>query len=232
MDREVERVAMKYSAMRVNSFVFLRGTNQLFYDRLPKSGIFKAAPHTWCCGDLHLENFGSYKGDNRLAYFDINDFDEAALAPATWELARLVTSILVSAQSYGISDASARVLSTQFLDGYAAALSLGKARWIERETATGLVKELLDQLRWRTRVDFLNGRTQQKGKLRRFLLDGKTTLPVTEKRRTRVTAFMQNFAKSTSSGVLSRDGRGSSYRGHWEPGGRPLRNSGGRKGFA
>jgi uncharacterized protein (DUF2252 family) len=196
MDREVERVAMKYSAMRVNSFVFLRGTNQLFYDRLPKSGIFKAAPHTWCCGDLHLENFGSYKGDNRLAYFDINDFDEAALAPATWELARLVTSILVSAQSYGISDASARVLSTQFLDGYAAALSLGKARWIERETATGLVKELLDQLRWRTRVDFLNGRTQQKGKLRRFLLDGKTTLPVTEKRRTRVTAFMQNFAQS------------------------------------
>jgi uncharacterized protein (DUF2252 family) len=97
--RDAERVAMKYSAMRSDPFVFLRGTCHLFYDRLPKNGIFKSAPHTWCCGDLHLENFGTYKGDNRLAYFDINDFDEAALAPATWELVRLVTSILVCAQS-------------------------------------------------------------------------------------------------------------------------------------
>ena len=195
-DRDGERLAMKYSALRGNAFVFLRGTCHLFYDRLPKSGIFKSAPQVWCCGDLHLENFGSYKGDNRLAYFDINDFDEAALAPATWELARLVTSILVSAQSYGVSNANARVLATQFLDAYAAALSLGNARWVERETASGMVKELLDQVQSRTRAGFLNGRTHQKGKLRRFLLDGKTTLPLSDERRTRVTDFLRDFAQT------------------------------------
>lgn len=196
MDRDAERLAMKYSAMRTNAFVFLRGTCHLFYDRIPKDGIFKSAPQVWCCGDLHLENFGSYKGDNRLAYFDINDFDEAALAPATWELARLVTSILVSAQSYGVSNANARVLATQFLDAYAAALSIGSARWVERETATGMVKELLEQLRMRTRTDFLNGRTQQHGKLRQFHPDGVKTLPVSDEQRERVMAFMRAFAQT------------------------------------
>ena len=87
--REKERLAMKFHAMRDNPFVFLRATCHLFYDQLPKSGISKSAPLTWCCGDLHLENFACFKGDNRLTYFDINDFDQAALAPASWELVRL-----------------------------------------------------------------------------------------------------------------------------------------------
>ena len=80
--------------MRASAFAFMRGTCHLFYDQLPRSGVFKSAPPVWVCGDLHLENFGSYKGDNRLVYFDINDFDEAALAPVSWDLVRLLTSLL------------------------------------------------------------------------------------------------------------------------------------------
>lgn len=80
--RDPERLQLKYSKMRSNAFVFMRATCHLFYDRLPQDDLFKRAPLTWACGDLHLENFGSYKGDNRLVYFDLNDFDEAALAPA------------------------------------------------------------------------------------------------------------------------------------------------------
>src|SRR5712671_315 len=51
------------------------------------------APLVWVCGDLHLENFGSFHGDDGRANFDVNDFDEAALAPASWDLARLLTSL-------------------------------------------------------------------------------------------------------------------------------------------
>src|SRR6202023_1394426 len=113
----------------------------------------------WLCGDLHLENFGSYKGDNRLAYFDINDFDEAALAPVSWDLVRLLTSILIGAETFGVSQSEARTLAKQFVAAYAMALAIGKARWIERETAQGMVKELLDRLRLRRRADFLDTRT-------------------------------------------------------------------------
>jgi uncharacterized protein (DUF2252 family) len=196
LGRDSERLAMKYQAMRANPFVFLRGTCHLFYDRLPKDGVLKSAPLTWCCGDLHLENFGSYKGDNRLVYFDINDFDESALAPASWDLSRVMTSILVGAQTYGISQENASLLSTQFLDTYATCLTSGKARWIERETAHGLVKVLLDQLQQRNRVDFLNARTVKKGKMRQFKLDKKKALSVTDAQRKQVTKAINQFAQS------------------------------------
>jgi len=86
--RDPERLTMKYNAMRTSPFVFLRGTCHLFYERLPQDPLFDAAPPVWICGDMHLENFGSYKADNGLVYFDNNDFDEACLAPNLYELVR------------------------------------------------------------------------------------------------------------------------------------------------
>ena len=60
-------------------FAFLRGTCHLFYVRLPRARLTRSAPAAWACGDLHLANFGSYRGDNHLVYFDLNDFDEGWL---------------------------------------------------------------------------------------------------------------------------------------------------------
>ena len=77
--REPERLAIKYALMRKDAFVFMRGTCHLFYEDLDPAAL-PASPLVWCCGDLHLENLGTYKGDNRLVYFDLNDFDEACLA--------------------------------------------------------------------------------------------------------------------------------------------------------
>src|ERR1035437_2676496 len=119
--RDPERLEIKYRKMRSSTFAFLRGTCHLFYDRLPQSAVVRNAPLVWVCGDLHLENFGSYKGDNRLVYFDINDFDEAALAPASWDLVRMLTSLWVGADSAGVNPAQARTLCTTFLDTYASA---------------------------------------------------------------------------------------------------------------
>ena len=59
--RDPERLQLKYEHMRSDPFVFLRSACHLFYERLPKGGIFKTVPLVWSCGDLHLENFGSFK---------------------------------------------------------------------------------------------------------------------------------------------------------------------------
>lgn len=164
LGRDPECLQIKYRNMRSSPFVFLRGTCHLFYDRLPRGGLFKSAPLTWVCGDLHLENFGSFKGDNRLVYFDLNDFDESALAPASWDLVRFLTSLWVGAESLSVRRREARILCQTFLAAYASALALGKAYWVERETAQGLVRELLDGLRDRQRSRFLDARTVFKGK--------------------------------------------------------------------
>ncbi len=194
--RDPERLLLKYRAMRASPFAFLRGTCHLFYARLPRGGVFKSAPLAWTCGDLHLENFGSYKGDNRLVYFDVNDFDESALAPASWDLVRFLTSLRVGTTELSVSDAKAQALCRLFLDAYASALALGKAYWVERETAQGLVRELLDGLRDRQRASFLDLRTTLKRGQRLLRTDGTKALPATARQRAAITDFMQEFAKS------------------------------------
>ena len=198
MRRDPERLAIKYRNMRSDPFVFLRGTCHLFYDRLPRERALDRTPTTWICGDLHIENFGSYKGDNRLVYFDMNDFDEAVLAPCSWDLVRCMTSIMLGAQSLHIKRTEAVTLCQTFLNTYAAELVLAKARWVERDNAEGNVKTLLDSLRNRQRPAFLDSRTERKGKQRHIRLDGKKALPVSEKQRNKIMTFMEGFASQQS----------------------------------
>ncbi|WNC92253.1 DUF2252 domain-containing protein [Paraburkholderia sp. FT54] len=192
--RDPERLAMKYKAMRTSPFVFLRGTCHLFYERLPRDKVFDDAPPVWICGDMHLENFGSYKADNRLIYFDNNDFDEACLAPNLYELVRLLTSVLVGASDLKLSRAQALALCHTALQAYGAALAYGKSRWIEGETATGMVRDLFVALASRTRVVHLDRRTTLKGKTRVLKVDGKKALAVSDAQRAAITQFMQKFA--------------------------------------
>lgn len=193
--REPERVSLKYQALAEDPFLFLRGTCHLLYQDFPEAMKQDQAPLAWICGDLHLENFGSYKGDNGLTYFDINDFGEAVLAPANWELARFLVSVLVAAESLLVPPRLAKDLCDYFLDGYVAALAKGKARWLERPLATGMVKELLLSVKTRSRADFMHKRSKLIGGKRRLRLDGTRTLPVGEEDRSKITAFMADYAQ-------------------------------------
>ncbi|WP_394779844.1 DUF2252 domain-containing protein [Undibacterium sp.] len=194
--RDPERLQMKYANMRRSAFVFLRGTCHLFYARLAEQGGLPPAPSAWCCGDLHLENFGSYKGDNRLAYFDINDFDEAAMAPLSSDLVRFVCSVLAGGESLGIRKPDAKALGRVFLATYRDALIKGKSHWVERDIARGLVGNLLGSLAQRQRAAFLDRRTVRKGAIRRLRVDGRKGLPVTPVQRSKVEHFFSEFALS------------------------------------
>jgi uncharacterized protein (DUF2252 family) len=192
--REPRRLAMKCAAMRASSFAFLRGTCHLFYGHPLSGAVFSKAPKVWVCGDLHLENFGSYKADNRLVYFDLNDFDESALAPATWELVRLQASILTAADSLDISPELATSLCQSFADAYADALTTGHALSIERETAQGLIKTLLDSVHNRTRKEFLDRRTQAKGRRRTITCDHRHALEATAEEKVVAAELVEAFA--------------------------------------
>jgi uncharacterized protein (DUF2252 family) len=194
--REPERLALKYAAMRRGAFVFLRASCHLFYQHLPQDPLLTESPPVWCCGDLHLENFGSYKGDNRLVYFDINDFDESALAPLSWDVLRFLTSVLVGAKDMALQQHEARALCLAFLDAYSATLAGGKAGWIEAETTGGLVRALLDDVAERSNSDFLNRRTELKGKRRRIRIDNKKALAASAAEHAHVSAMLDTFART------------------------------------
>jgi uncharacterized protein (DUF2252 family) len=152
---------LKYRLMQENAFRFFRGTCHLFYEDLAAAEGFPPGPLGWICGDLHLENFGSYRSDNNQVYFDLNDFDEAILAPVTWEVARLVTSIFVGFGSLGIEPRRAEKMAKLYLKSYAATLLSGKADYIEATMASGII------------CDFLTGVAKRK---QRIILDKKASL--------------------------------------------------------
>ncbi len=192
--RDSERLAMKFAKMAQSPFIFLRGACSLFYEALPDTPLFRDAPVAWCCGDLHFENFGSYKGDNRLVYFDINDYDEAALAPASWDVIRLLTSIQCGADVLNATRSEALAVSKSCLESYRSALIHGKPLWVERDTSSGLVNDLLTALRGRERAEFLDKRTIRKGQRRNLKFDGAKVLVASEKQKQTVTEFMDHFA--------------------------------------
>ena len=134
---------LKYRAMMENPFRFFRGTCHLFYEDLSQVSDFPDSPTAWLCGDLHLENFGSFKANNRMVYFDLNDFDESILGPVLWELARVLTSIYVALDLLKIKETSIQEIAGQFLTNYSNTLKSGKPRYIDPRTAGGLVRNFL-----------------------------------------------------------------------------------------
>ncbi|HSD37424.1 MAG TPA: DUF2252 family protein [Rhodocyclaceae bacterium] len=198
--RDPERLTLKFAALRRDAHSFLRGTCHRYMECLPDDPLLRGGPNetplATCCGDMHLENFGSYVGDNGLAYFDINDFDEAALAPVVHDPLRLVTHLLVFGDSLSLSGSDTRDMAQIFIDCYADTLASGKARWVERDTAQGLVRDLLDDLRKRTLVKMLDSRTELKAGQRRIRLDGIKALPASKAQKAAVTALLADFAAS------------------------------------
>jgi uncharacterized protein (DUF2252 family) len=177
--RAVEILPLKYAKLRKSAFAFFRGTCYLFYQDLPPRLITAPAPKVWICGDLHLENFGTYKGDDALGerlrqreiYFGINDFDEGALAPCIWDVLRLLTSIFLAADSLNVDLVGAKKLARTYLSHYVNTLKLGNTEPIIETNADGIVKALLKKLSQRKRRDFLAERTELTGERRQLKFD-------------------------------------------------------------
>ena len=92
--------------MLASPFAFYRGTAGLMaldLGRDTHSGILVAS-----CGDAHISNFGFYASPERQLVFDLNDFDEAAVAPWEWDLKRLITSVIVGGREAGYDEPMSR----------------------------------------------------------------------------------------------------------------------------
>jgi uncharacterized protein (DUF2252 family) len=154
---------IKYKALTESPFRFFRGTCHLFYEDLVKKNTAKDPTKTWICGDLHLENFGTYKGNNGLVYFDLNDFDEAILAPATWEVMRALTSIYLATATLQKQRNIADKLAACFINTYLKNILSGKPLAFERATAKGLIKTFITTVSKRKAQNLLEGRLLFKG---------------------------------------------------------------------
>jgi len=195
-----DMVKHKYEAMAENIYRFYRGTCHLFYEDLSKADHFPPSPAAWICGDLHLENFGSYKADNKLVYFDLNDFDEAVLAPCAWEIVRMVTSIFIAFENLEIEEERAVKMAQLFIRNYAATLTKGKAISIDPRTAKGIVCSFLEKAEKRKQKELLKKRVISK-KHKLFLsLDHEKHFELEKPLRKELANHINEWIKTSSDG--------------------------------
>jgi hypothetical protein len=83
-------------------------------------------------GDLHVENFGTWRdADGRLVW-GVNDVDEAAMMPYTLDLVRLATSALL-ANERGRLRLKPRQICQAILQGYQTAVATGGMAFVLEE---------------------------------------------------------------------------------------------------
>ncbi len=115
-----ELVPLRFARMLADPFAFYRGSAAVMAADLaasPSSGI-----EIMCCGDAHVSNFGMYAAPHRSIVFDLNDFDEAAVAPAEWDVKRLITSAIIGGRHAGYPAKAIRRCVEESVAGYQTSL--------------------------------------------------------------------------------------------------------------
>src|SRR5215469_10076418 len=125
---------LKHDAMRSGAFPFLRAT----YYRWAQAwveicGVSARAPEVLAVGDLHVENFGTWRDIEGRLIWGINDFDEAWRLPYTNDLIRLTTSALLAQVACRPREIAGAVLS-----GYADAVNAGGGPFVLAERHSAL----------------------------------------------------------------------------------------------
>lgn len=111
----------KHEQMRSAPFPFLRATYyrwaQTWKEVCPDAA---SAPTVLAVGDLHVENFGTWRDREGRLIWGINDFDEAWTMPYTNDLVRLATSALLAPVGCDVKGGIAALL-----DGYRESVAAG-----------------------------------------------------------------------------------------------------------
>lgn len=87
---------LRYERMKASPFAFLRGAAAIMAADLAETPTTGAVVQS--AGDCHCLNFGGFATPERRLAFDVNDFDETAVAPWEWDLKRLATSFTVASR--------------------------------------------------------------------------------------------------------------------------------------
>jgi uncharacterized protein (DUF2252 family) len=99
MDLVKDDLALKHEKMAASAFMFLRATFYRWMQLWPLiCPDLAAAPRVLAVGDLHTENFGTWRDVEGRLIWGCNDFDEAYELPYALDLVRLAVSGLLGAR--------------------------------------------------------------------------------------------------------------------------------------
>jgi hypothetical protein len=140
-------VALKHQHMAESPFAFFRATFYRWLQQWDKHcDDLAKAPNVLAVGDLHIENFGTWRDEEGRLIWGVNDLDEAWPGPYTVDLVRLTTSAYLAIQGEHLS-LTRREAAEAIEEGYRDALTAGGRAFVLAERNRWLRVIALSKLR-------------------------------------------------------------------------------------
>jgi hypothetical protein len=125
-------LAKKHKRMAESAFRFLRATYWRWSETILEiCPTLKDAHSVLAIGDIHLENYGTWRDEEGRLVWGVNDFDEVAEMPYVLDLVRLAVSAVLSRPQ--IAAAEQQRLCADILDGYLHGLAKPHAILLEQD---------------------------------------------------------------------------------------------------
>jgi hypothetical protein len=126
-------LALKHALMAEAPFPFFRATFYRWLQHWPDLCSEAArAPAVLAVGDLHIENFGTWRDEEGRLIWGVNDLDEAWPAPYTIDLVRLATSAYLAISGEHLS-LTRREAAEAIEEGYRDAIAAGGKAFVLAE---------------------------------------------------------------------------------------------------
>lgn len=131
-------IRAKHKAMRENLFSFFRGTYYRWAQIWPKTcpDLAKDAV-ALAVGDLHVENFGTWRDTEGRLVWGVNDFDEVHPLPFSNDLVRLAVSAWLAVEAGELS-VPRDIVCVAIIMGYRACLRAGGRPLVLADSSTAL----------------------------------------------------------------------------------------------
>ena len=157
LNRKVLR--LKHTRMRSSPFSFLRATFYRWAEIWPvECPDLAKAPQVLAVGDLHVENFGTWRDAEGRLIWGVNDFDEAYPVAYPNDLVRLAVSAHLAAQAGHLALKGAEICGA-ILEGYLEGLKRGGRPFVLGEQNEWLRQiaenDLRDPVRFWRKMDAL-----------------------------------------------------------------------------
>jgi uncharacterized protein (DUF2252 family) len=181
--RNPELLRLKIARMVESPFAFFRGTFHLYARDLLEGAVesLRLDPGTAgeldLVGDIHSENFGTYKAADGLVHYDVNDFDETTHGRFDLDVFRLATSWFLAARDRGerLEDALPVALAgvRTYVEMVQRLIKKGKDHGLDVCETTpsgwGPVDDLVRTSAAAKRTEFINKLTEKSNGQRRLL---------------------------------------------------------------
>lgn len=175
--RSTELMRYKVERMADNPFAFFRGSYHLFArdvlqrDLIPLPILASDGVELELVGDIHCENYGTYKAEDGLIHYDIDDFDETTHGRFDVDLCRYAANVMLAAQQRkdSLEQQVSGVLAamTSYLDTASAILKKAKLQDLDiYENHLGnseAIAQLIKQKSEVKRSKFIADLTEDKG---------------------------------------------------------------------